>query len=384
MRDRSIKDAEKHNKKHTESPFVKFFVTAVAIILMLSAAFVFIVFKTDGFMAVDSTTLQRAKLPSKTTAIAVIVKQTEEDSEDSTGNPDTGTHNIPGVSSDFKAPDSTGEWYAKVDSYTPSSNVVQTWKLGNVEYHAYDGPPWPGATYIYYAQTAAQDTENFVNSYIDEYNASTGESIEHVSYQNAKVADCYVTKYSFYSGGETKKYSNGVIFETDGIPCIGFAPSPAMVYPQYNNQFKYNGWLSSSTPAQTYYYSENGTEANKWCVVLQNKNNESDLIYLPCFASDAKGHSFPGGVCQTNVALVRGTGDINTCDIGIDNYPNASIPATGIFGYIKNLDTVNSGGNKTRVYFQNNLELCLSSATIGEWFSNYKLYAVIGYTDVSF
>ena len=61
MRTDTIKKAEMENKKadrKVKSPFVSFFVTSTAVVCMLASLFTFVMFKTDGFFAVDEVAIK--------------------------------------------------------------------------------------------------------------------------------------------------------------------------------------------------------------------------------------------------------------------------------------------------------------------------------------
>lgn len=114
-------------------------------------------------------------------------------------------------------------------------------------------------------------------------------------YPNAVVSngwheDSKVNRYSPSKGqsGPTFKYAG------DSVVCVGYAPPPYYA----DCTFRWNG-TGESTACYSY----------KWVLVV--KNESGDVAYLPAIPSDAKGHTWPGGVAQTYIQHPSDGGNFN-------------------------------------------------------------------------
>ena len=255
-----------HKIDKIKSPIAKYCVSSIACLLLCSCAFLFLVFRTNNIIDITeadvskSTTIHRTSVTSVISSIA-----TTPTSNNTDGNP----------------PALTDSWYQNVPSNLQvAGKSVQTLHFSDGDVDLYDGLPWnaDASTYLVNTPLAASDTV----SYIDAQSGKTS---------NLSTANTYT-----YELG-----NKSCVQDSNGIKCLGFAPMPIIVTKDYCNAFNTSGWYQASSPSVNYGYLKDGNP-RKYCVILKGKS-DSTTYYLPLFANDAKGHTFPGGVFQTQLQL---------------------------------------------------------------------------------
>lgn len=187
-------------------------------------------------------------------------------------------------------------WYTDVTSGSASTSR----SLIADNYYLYDGPPWdvtPG-TYIFNYPQAKYDTYAMIEG--------LGVSGNPVKSDAAKYK-----ANALSSGGSTvtgicdrRGFSqSGSSYTTmiGSVPCIPFCPMPAAIDKNYTDGGR---WAQASTPDDSVY-----NYGNKKCalVVVQNLSDIADStkwLYFPMSTVDAKAHTYPWGVVQTNIKVM--------------------------------------------------------------------------------
>ncbi len=271
---------KEHPIDRVQSRFVKFTVTITSCILICSVAFTFLLFKTDTLVDVDSKTLnkfvseQRVKVASITQALN-----------------SQGTNvNIPGVS--FTA----GEWYQPIPqdmrTAVPKAKEYRT-RTGKL-FPLYEGLPWDADdnTYRYDMVQAAKDMVEFIDT-------KAGKP-SNLNPQSTIAREHPSSRHNYR-------------FTYEGIDVIAFAPPPCVYMKDYCDAYTKDYWMNAqSTPGDIVGYHPQSCNywgrvlswnpPRKYCVELIEKSTNK-TYYMPLCVSDVKGHTFPGGVMQTQVKL---------------------------------------------------------------------------------
>ena len=90
----------------------------------------------------------------------------------------------------------------------------------------------------------------------------------------------------------------------ENVNCVGVCVPCTVADPTYNMQFADGRWQTNSTPPNSVY----GYSTQKMACILRS-NADGSIMYLPCSHIDAKGHTFIGGLAQTNVKLLSSNKD---------------------------------------------------------------------------
>ncbi len=341
--------------------------------IIASVGFTTMMFQTDAVYDIDQQDIQRANWEQRTSIATTIdtVKKAEEDAEGGGGGGGGGGTNIPGVMPNME------DWYTDVDLSeshgTMSNEVFDLGRKGTVP--LYSNYPWtitPG-TYVFNIQKANTDVVKYMDSRVD--GRTTGLT--------------YTTPEGTVVQGTTSKFTHEqddsqATYVLDDVTCVRFAPQPCIVYRDYCDSFRKDLWVKKSCPVNEandpnpiYGYSIRakssgdvevyGARGRKYCVVLREKTN-GNIYYLPLTASDAKAHTFPGGVLQTHLCLNSESNENGPFNLNVGGWYNKDNVSWSAF--LDLLDTVGNEGVPMRQYFNVCLELVGSSnqtAQIAKW-----------------
>lgn len=194
------------------------------------------------------------------------------------------------------------EWYASaynISKYTDSFEITGGVKI-------YNGLPWDG-THAYVFDTDAATKS--VYGYLESTGGGTlNKSLNYSLTANGRISSGISMWDGTNSKGKTTlDYLRGENWvhnvgaytkEIEGINCVGVAVPPAVIEDSYCNDFSKDMWKNQSTPNSNKYEYSN----KKMCIILKDKTTNS-IYYLPCTTADAKGHTFPGGIMQTNISI---------------------------------------------------------------------------------
>jgi hypothetical protein len=197
----------------------------------------------------------------------------------------------------------TGAWYGKGTQISKYSNKVD---LGD-GFYIYDGLPW-GAdanTWACDCDTMLYDLFQYVKGVSKTKKATAtvyGDDVtaEQILSKSSRMhAD---TTGASPDGGEWKSGSGGYYVEIDGVKCAGSGTVPAIMsygynagFGAYNKDTGENYWNVESDFRKTPGHGE-----RKMAYALYEKSTKK-IWYIPTTPISAKGHSFPGGVAQTNL-----------------------------------------------------------------------------------
>ncbi len=207
---------------------------------------------------------------------------------------------------------SSGKWITDAASIGTYKNTISLGSDGGQNYFLYDGLPWKYESGAYFVDLnqAAIDLESYVKGVSSNKTMQSGMGYSSVAdivnETNSWIASRATNQngYPVMNGGFSRG-STGQYKVLDGLACVGFGPPPAVVDPNYCVNFGAysegkNLWLVRTTP-EGYGYG-----SRKYCGVFKDisgGSNDGKLYYLPLAASDAKAHTFPGGIGQTGICL---------------------------------------------------------------------------------
>lgn len=190
----------------------------------------------------------------------------------------------------------TSSWYANVGVHSANREVYETLIESDGTTPAlcvYNGPPWDTTSDTYFINytLAREDNYKLICS-------ATGLSMPSIG---SGVCSSPVSG----KGGQWKNpvWLNGTqVHVLDGVTCAGFGPFPVAIDKSY---FSGAGlWTKRSCPEASLY----GYGTRKYCAVVVKKGedtgNQSNWKYVPLSAQDAKAHTYPGGVSQTNCKVL--------------------------------------------------------------------------------
>ena len=202
---------------------------------------------------------------------------------------------------------STRNWYSSaltVDNATSSIDIGGGIKL-------YNGLPWEAKSDTYVADCEAMlyDMVDYINTVSTEQVnidldkiLSKSRMLNTSAGLNKKTGKPVLQGDNWISTVTGSKITSYCTIE--GVNCVGVCVPCTVADPTYNMQFADGRWQTKSTPPNSVY----GYSTQKLAAILRNKSDGS-IMYLPCSHIDAKGHTFPGGLAQTNVKLLSGNAD---------------------------------------------------------------------------
>ena len=207
---------------------------------------------------------------------------------------------------------SSGKWITDAASIGTYKNTISLGSDGGKSFYLYDGLPWKYESGAYFVDLnqAAIDLEEYVKSVSKNKTMESGMGYSSVAdivnETNGWIASRATNQNGYpVMNGNFTQGSTGQYKVLDGLPCVGFGPPPCVVDPNYNVSFGpyqdgQNLWLTRTTP------DGYGYGTRKYCGVFKDisgGSNDGKLYYLPLAASDAKAHTFPGGIGQTGICL---------------------------------------------------------------------------------
>lgn len=269
----------------------------------------------------------------------------------------TPTPPIPGIPDEEEEPEpptiiNPSGWYADIAYSSGTGSVVGTLdSSGGVK--IYDGLPWaPTAnTYIYYQYKAKDDIYDLYSK--AGISRGTGSS---------KVVNSSVSGYATTA-------------TLEGVTSLAVGVTPAMLdRTYYPNMCNVSNAASGDSSVTRY-------NLRLACVVVPSgasKSDPSNYLYIPCTKVDAKGHTWYGGVVQTNVKV---TSD-HTLHIATNNSGSAYQEYTisdskGVTSLLTEVNAImNSAGKDMGAWAKNDIETYnLNSATV----TALSKYDVVGW-----
>lgn len=211
---------------------------------------------------------------------------------------------------------SAGNWITDAASIGTYKNTISLGSDGSQKFYLYDGLPWKYETGTYFVDLnqAAIDLESYVSSVSSNKNMQSGmgyNSMDEIVNVTGNWISTRATNQADYPTsamqGNFTSGNSGYYKVIDGLPCVGFGPPPVVVDKNYNINFGpakdgENLWLTQTTPSASLY----GYGTRKYCGVFKDISggaNDGKLYYLPLSATDAKAHTFPGGIGQTGICM---------------------------------------------------------------------------------
>ena len=220
-----------------------------------------------------------------------------------------------------KVYNSTGEWYYYDTESLPKYTSLR--KLGEMtidnngnkgDINLYNGLPWEPVEGMYIADCEAMlyDMANYVNTVSDiqldldlDYILNDSRMINTSAGLNEKgevrvQGNNWVSEIYGYNPITTKPII-GSVCTIDEVNCLGVCVPATVADPNYNPKFKDGPWQYQSSPSSSVY----GYSTQKIACILKGttEQNYGEIVYLPCSHIDAKAHTFPGGIAQTNVMV---------------------------------------------------------------------------------
>lgn len=263
-----------------------------------------------------------------------------------------------------KAPSTGGSWYQYAsDANFPAQGTATNVTIGGIP--LYNGIPWAAteSTYFFNSDQAAQD----LNTAIGQWAGTTALFEGGVRNYSAYEARCACANNAA---------SNGVC-NLEGVQAAHFAVQPSTAIPTFCDNFTQNQWWQNPEA----WSAANWQTNRKYCAVLQDKGNGT-IYYFPLHGGDAKGHTFPGGVCQTHIHGMASSSGDGPFNVNLaDTYQSAVIQSWGKNEVrdkiLTTLSPVDHYSNLLSAYFGNCLEIGGSRTDItSEINSKYK---VLGY-----
>lgn len=242
-------------------------------------------------------------------------------------------------------------WYEDIASSTPQTDINNpVGRLGDIP--VYTGLPWaPDAgCYAYYQFRAKEEIYDL--------------------YEQAGIPRGQYSSFVINSNQASLPANGGVI---DGVQCMGVSTVPSALDRNY-----YPGKAASQAAASGDSSALNGNLRMALILVPkgQDKENPNNYLFVPCVKQDAKGHTFYGGVAQTNCKVA---GD-HQIQIATNNSgsQHQDITLEQNFDPISVLQTIegimNKGGLSMGAWYKNEIETYwLSQDTQDALRNNYDL-----------
>lgn len=241
-------------------------------------------------------------------------------------------------------------WYSDVTG-TRSTETVSLG--GNLK--LYTGLPWNASSSagVYMLDTDIATTDLY--SWLTGQGANIQNSLEWALTSSGRLCKgvgptANIDDYPNRWGGWNYSASPAALKQLDGVYCVGIAPAPTVVYRDYNDQFKHGIWQNTSSMDQSYY-------SDLRIAIVLEKKSDGKTYYLPATPADAKAHTFPGGIVQTNVQANKyqnGTYSVNVAQSSGDaGGRSATFDERRIGSFVTNQLTC---GNHICAYFYNVVE----------------------------
>ena len=260
-----------------------------------------------------------------------------------------------------------GEWYNSCEGMEVDHEGQELY--GGIK--LYTALPWePDAgTYFFDTDVSTEDAYNWVNSQGGFTLNKTADWAKTANGRICKGVGYTVPKYLRGPGWYQKE--GAYVVNLQGVECVGVAPPPCVVDPNYNNGFAPGPWqTNAAADASKYNYGQ-----KRMAVVLEGGGG---TVYLPATCADAKGHTFPGGVFQTNCKAGGVSGNVYSVYVaatsgdaggGVQTWPGNQIAQL--------MNTVSSAGSPPVAYTYNVCETYCWSSKLREVIQSG--YRVIGY-----
>lgn len=182
----------------------------------------------------------------------------------------------------------SSDWYTSASGSKSTSYIEIGEKL-----KLYRGFPWD-------ADSVDIVDMDIVKEDIYEYIKSSGDEMRYGISRLLTYNSCASLGETIPSRGEGwERTGDGVIKQLDGVYCIGVAVPPAILNRSYCDNFEYSSWKEFGVYSEDSYNYSN----MKMAIILESKT-DGNYYYLPATSADSKGHTFPGGMVQTNVKIV--------------------------------------------------------------------------------
>lgn len=220
---------------------------------------------------------------------------------------------------------SVGSWYMDVPSsiqkIATSSGEYLSSEDGVIK--KYNGLPWDVVDGVYFfdARSAVESTLQYIKDSCesdtagkinDAFKSGLGIGMHAKDlWSNSNYATVRSYNVTGYNNNFTWTNANkpsmgnlsnvGAYVLVDGVKCLPVALAPTAVSRNYNDNFKESTtqWLQRSTVDRELY----GYGGKRKIVAVFTEKKSSEYVYIPIACVDAKAHTFPGGVMQTNLNL---------------------------------------------------------------------------------
>lgn len=203
-------------------------------------------------------------------------------------------------------------WYSEVpEDLREKGSVVKTIDFSDGSVNLYDSLPWDYVDGSYYFDVvkAGQDVLDYIN---DVSGIDTEIELTDTIARQCPKESCVTS----IDGVNVLKVSLMPTVVTQDY-CDAFNPDITKWYTDPAGDFLPYGYVSNYAPKSEYPWPRD----RKYCVVLEHKET-GEIVYMPIGAADAKAHTFPGGVLQTDIQLIKGVDDPTAavkCNMG-DTY----------------------------------------------------------------
>lgn len=257
----------------------------VLIVVIISVSFITVLFKSDTHLKVSDVLSQKDTALMRNTQVQSVIK--------SLGTSNTNA-SVPGLSQ----PMDPNSWYTDMPNLKGSTDNP----ISINGFDAYPQPPWDSTnkTYFFNSYKAREDLYNYLTS----LGASPHRREEKYDY----LKDVTINRYgsgidSIARRCPTGRTSKGFLYgKVDGMKCIFACALPAIVSKTYYS----SGYWGKKSWEPGYNW-----QTYKFCLVLTENNNDvydtSKYLYIPAVAGSAKAHTYPWGVCQTNICIESST-----------------------------------------------------------------------------
>lgn len=183
-------------------------------------------------------------------------------------------------------------WYTDVAAGTEATTSKSAFAPGST-LAIYDGPPWDvkSGSYIFNYPQARYDTYEMFEGLGVKGNPINTSNMYSAAVVGGASQNARFTEHGFDSNG---------LKTVGGVVCLNFCPMPTLVD---------RTWINNWTQGATCDSSKYGFGEARYAAILVDKHSgdvldSSTWKYLPLCPNDAKAHTYPWGVVQTNIKIM--------------------------------------------------------------------------------